>query len=86
VGLAYEPPLSAKRTVAARTLFQTTLAYFPPLETPLKRPSLPIYMIWHETRPHDDAHVRMRELVATELGRTVAPPSAKFRPQPCPLS
>jgi DNA-binding transcriptional LysR family regulator len=37
---------------------------------PLELPTLPIYMIWHETRRHDAAHLWLRELVAAELGRT----------------
>jgi DNA-binding transcriptional LysR family regulator len=36
---------------------------------PLELPSLPIYMIWHETRRQDGAHRWLREIVATELGR-----------------
>ena len=40
------------------------------LAIPLELPMLPIYMIWHETRRHDAAHLWLRELVAAELGRT----------------
>ena len=34
---------------------------------PLASPSLPIYMIWHETRRHDPAHRWLREIIAQEL-------------------
>ena len=36
---------------------------------PLELPTLPIYMIWHETRRSDAAHSWLREVVAAELGR-----------------
>jgi DNA-binding transcriptional LysR family regulator len=39
------------------------------LAIPIELPSLPIYMIWHETRRHDPAHRWLREFVAHELGR-----------------
>jgi DNA-binding transcriptional LysR family regulator len=39
------------------------------LPLPLGSPSLPIYMIWHETRRHDPAHRWLREAVAQELSR-----------------
>jgi len=39
------------------------------LPLPLESPSLPIYMIWHETRRHDQAHRWLREVVAQELSR-----------------
>ncbi|HME20479.1 MAG TPA: LysR substrate-binding domain-containing protein [Acetobacteraceae bacterium] len=39
------------------------------LPLPLESPSLPIYMIWHETRRHDPAHRWLREIVAQELSR-----------------
>jgi DNA-binding transcriptional LysR family regulator len=39
------------------------------LPLPLGSPSLPIYMIWHETRRHDPAHRWLREVVAQELSR-----------------
>jgi DNA-binding transcriptional LysR family regulator len=39
------------------------------LPLPLGSPSLPIYMIWHETRRHDPAHRWLREVVARELSR-----------------
>ena len=39
---------------------------------PLEFPSVPIYMIWHETRRHDAAHRWLREVVVAELGRFVA--------------
>jgi DNA-binding transcriptional LysR family regulator len=39
------------------------------LPLPLESPSLPIYMIWHETRRHDPAHRWLREVVAEELSR-----------------
>ena len=39
------------------------------LSPPLVSPSLPIYMIWHETRRHDPAHHWLREIVAQELSR-----------------
>jgi DNA-binding transcriptional LysR family regulator len=39
------------------------------LPLPLESPSVPIYMIWHETRRHDPAHRWLRELVAQELSR-----------------
>jgi DNA-binding transcriptional LysR family regulator len=41
------------------------------LEIPLKLPTLPIYMIWHESRRHDTAHRWLREVVVAELGRIV---------------
>ena len=37
---------------------------------PLELPTVPIYMIWHETRCHDAAQLWLRDLVAAELGRT----------------
>ena len=37
------------------------------LPLPLRSPSLPIYMIWHETRRRDPAHRWLREVVAQEL-------------------
>ena len=37
------------------------------LPLPLELPSVPIYMIWHETRRHDPAHRWLREIVAQEL-------------------
>jgi DNA-binding transcriptional LysR family regulator len=40
------------------------------LAIPLELPTVPIYMIWHETRRHDVAHLWLRDLVAAELGRT----------------
>ena len=55
------------------------------LAMPLELPTLPIYMIWHETRRHDAAHGWLREVVVAEL----ASPTAKFRaaaapsPRPC---
>jgi DNA-binding transcriptional LysR family regulator len=39
------------------------------LAIPLELPPVPIYMIWHETRRHDAAHLWLRDLVAAELGR-----------------
>ena len=39
------------------------------LPLPLESPSLPIYMIWHETRRHDQAHRWLRDIVAQELSR-----------------
>ena len=39
------------------------------LPLPLGSPSVPIYMIWHETRRHDTAHRWLREMVVAELGR-----------------
>ena len=39
------------------------------LPIPLDLPSVPIYMIWHETRRHDPAHRWLREVVAQELSR-----------------
>ena len=39
------------------------------LPLPLELPSLPIYMIWHETRRHDPAHRWLREVVSQELSR-----------------
>jgi DNA-binding transcriptional LysR family regulator len=39
------------------------------LPLPLESPSLPIYMIWHETRRHDPAHRWLREVVVQELSR-----------------
>jgi LysR family transcriptional activator for leuABCD operon len=54
------------------------------LAMPLELPTLPIYMIWHESRRHDAAHGWLREVVVAEL----ASPRAKFRaaapsPRPC---
>jgi len=40
------------------------------LAIPLKLPTVPIYMIWHEARRNDAAHIWLREVVAAELGRT----------------
>jgi DNA-binding transcriptional LysR family regulator len=37
------------------------------LQLPLDLPSVPIYMVWHETRRHDPAHRWLREVVAQEL-------------------
>jgi DNA-binding transcriptional LysR family regulator len=37
------------------------------LPIPLDLPSVPIYLIWHETRRHDPAHRWLREAVAQEL-------------------
>ena len=39
------------------------------LPLPLASPSLPIYMIWHETRRHEPAHRWLRGVVVQELGR-----------------
>ena len=39
------------------------------LPLPLEAPSVPIYMIWHETRRHDAAHHWLRESVEQELVR-----------------
>jgi DNA-binding transcriptional LysR family regulator len=39
------------------------------LPLPLGSPSVPIYMIWHETRRHDAAHRWLRESVEQELVR-----------------
>src|SRR5215472_5772115 len=39
------------------------------LPFPLELPSLPIYMIWHETRRHDPAHRWLRDVVVQELSR-----------------
>jgi DNA-binding transcriptional LysR family regulator len=39
------------------------------LPLPLELPSLPIYIVWHETRRHDPAHRWLREVVAQELSR-----------------
>ena len=36
---------------------------------PVKLPTLPVYMIWHEMRRQDTAHRWLRDLVAAELGR-----------------
>ena len=33
-------------------------------------PALPIYMIWHETRRNDAAHLWLREVIVAELGRS----------------
>jgi LysR family transcriptional regulator, transcriptional activator for leuABCD operon len=38
------------------------------LAIPLKIPTVPIYMIWHETRRNDAAHLWLREVVMAELG------------------
>jgi LysR family transcriptional activator for leuABCD operon len=37
------------------------------LPMPLELPTLPIYMIWHETRRHDAAHGWIREIVVAQL-------------------
>jgi DNA-binding transcriptional LysR family regulator len=37
------------------------------LPLPLELPSVPIYMVWHETRRNDTAHRWLREIVAREL-------------------
>jgi DNA-binding transcriptional LysR family regulator len=37
------------------------------LPFPLELPSVPIYMIWHEARRNDTAHVWLRELTVTTL-------------------
>ena len=39
------------------------------LPFPLELPSVPIYMIWHETRRNDAAHSWLREVVAEKLER-----------------
>jgi len=39
------------------------------LPMPVELPTLPIYMIWHETRRHDPAHRWLREVVVQELSR-----------------
>jgi DNA-binding transcriptional LysR family regulator len=39
------------------------------LAFPFKLPSVPIYMVWHETRRNDIGHRWLRELVAAELRR-----------------
>ena len=39
------------------------------LPIPLELPSIPIYLIWHETRRHDTAHRWLREVVEQEMGR-----------------
>jgi DNA-binding transcriptional LysR family regulator len=39
------------------------------LAIPLELPTLPIYMIWHETRRHDAGHRWLREVVTAELGQ-----------------
>jgi LysR family transcriptional activator for leuABCD operon len=39
------------------------------LAIPLELPVLPIYLIWHESRRHDAAHLWLREIVVAELGR-----------------
>jgi LysR family transcriptional regulator, transcriptional activator for leuABCD operon len=48
------------------------------LAVPLELPTLPIYMIWHETRRNDSAHLWLREVVVAQLG-------AQFRKQVRPL-
>jgi DNA-binding transcriptional LysR family regulator len=37
------------------------------LSFPLELPSVPVYMIWHETRRHDAAHSWLRNIVVAEL-------------------
>jgi DNA-binding transcriptional LysR family regulator len=37
------------------------------LPLPLELPSVPIYMVWHETRRHDAAHRWLREVVGREM-------------------
>jgi DNA-binding transcriptional LysR family regulator len=39
------------------------------LAIPVKLPTLPVYMIWHETRRQDAAHRWMRDLVVADVGR-----------------
>ena len=39
------------------------------LAIPHELPTLPIYIIWHETRRKDTAHRWLRDLVAAELSR-----------------
>jgi DNA-binding transcriptional LysR family regulator len=39
------------------------------LAIPVKLPTLPVYMVWHETRRQDTAHRWLRDLVAAEVGR-----------------
>jgi DNA-binding transcriptional LysR family regulator len=36
---------------------------------PVELPTLPIYMIWHETRRNDAAHLWLRDVVVAEVGR-----------------
>jgi DNA-binding transcriptional LysR family regulator len=52
------------------------------LAVPLELPTLPIYMLWHETRRNDATHLWLREVVVAQLGRTA---KAKLRQQPRPL-
>ena len=42
------------------------------LAIPLELPSVPIYMIWHETRRNDTAHRWLRELVIDKPVRVVS--------------
>ena len=39
------------------------------LAIPVELPTLPIYLIWHETRRKDAAHHWLREIVVAEFGR-----------------
>jgi DNA-binding transcriptional LysR family regulator len=39
------------------------------LASPLELASVPIYMVWHETRRHDAAHRWLREVTRQELSR-----------------
>jgi LysR family transcriptional activator for leuABCD operon len=39
------------------------------LAIPLELPTVPIYMIWHESRRNDAAHLWLREVVIAELSR-----------------
>jgi DNA-binding transcriptional LysR family regulator len=39
------------------------------LSVPFELPSLPIYLIWHETRRKDTAHLWLREVVVAEFNR-----------------
>jgi LysR family transcriptional regulator, transcriptional activator for leuABCD operon len=39
------------------------------IPVPVKLPTLPVYMIWHETRRQDTAHRWLRDLVAADVGR-----------------
>jgi DNA-binding transcriptional LysR family regulator len=39
------------------------------LAIPVELPTLPIYMVWHETRRHDAAHLWLREVIVAELSR-----------------
>ena len=49
------------------------------LAIPLELPAVPIYMIWHEHRRNDAAHLWLRELVVAKLGHIAKGEPPVFR-------